>query len=161
MAKGGKLATEAGKICAPHIEDLGIDLVDVDFVKEGKNQVLRLYIDKRGGVGLDDCALVSRAVNDILDREFSWQGPYLLEVSSPGLDRPLKTQADFTRHMGEEIELRLYKAVNGKKELRGILMRADEEELSIDMTDAHGKATGESLVLPLKECAKISRAIRF
>lgn len=161
MAKGGKLATEAHNICQPLIEAMGIDLVDVDFIKEGKNQILRLYIDKRGGVGLDDCALVSRAVNDVLDSDFSWQGPYLLEVSSPGLDRPLKSQADFARHVGEEIDVRFYKAVDGKKDMQGLLTNANEENIELTITDASGKPTEQMYVLPLKECAKISRHIRF
>lgn len=161
MAKGGRLAEEALQICTPLIEALGVELIDADFIKEGKHQILRLYIDKRGGVGLDDCSAASHAVSDALDEQFSWKGPYLLEVSSPGLDRPLKTAADFARHQGEELELRFYKSIDGKKELRGLLKSADSEFVILDLTDSKGEATGEEAHVALADCAKISRVIRF
>lgn len=161
MAKGGKHAEEAAQLCRPLIEGLGLHLVDVDFVKEGKNQVLRIFIDKRGGVGLDDCADSSRAVSPVLDGKFSWTGPYLLELSSPGLDRPLKTLQDLERHLNEELDVRLYRPYEGKKEVRGILMGADADKIVLNPTDCAGQTTDQCFVLPLTECAKISRHIRF
>lgn len=161
MAKGGKLAREAAELCAPAVEALGLALVDVDFLKEGKNQVLRLYIDKRGGVSLDDCAAVTRAVNPILDEGFSWNAPYLMEVSSPGLDRPLKTDADLLRHQGDELLLRFYKAQEGLKEMNGILLDLDEDCLRLRRCDAQGAPGEQICALPRSNIALIRRAIRF
>ncbi len=161
MAKGGKLATEAANICQETVSEMGLDLVDVDFVKEGKHQILRLYIDKRGGVGLDDCAELSRAINPLLDASFSWSGPYLLEVSSPGLDRPLKTLQDFQRHLNEEVDVRLYKSLDGKKEFRGLLKEAQENHIVLSLTDEAGEVLNMEQRLELSDCSKISRCIRF
>ena len=161
MAKGGKLATEAMNICKGTIEKMGLDLVNVDFVKEGKHQILRFYVDKRGGVNLDDCAELSRAINPLLDDSFSWSGPYLLEVSSPGLDRPLKTLQDLRRHIDEEVDLRFYRNRDGKKEVRGFLKGVTEDHIVLELSDESGKAVGPKLTIELIECAKISRSIRF
>lgn len=161
MAKGGKLASAAADICRETIEAMGLDLVDVDFLKEGKHQILRLFIDKRGGISLDDCADATRAVNPLLDASFPWSGPYLLELSSPGLDRPLKSLQDFERHLGEEVVVRFYKNLEGKKEISGFLKEASENEIVIQITNERGEALGPELTLALSECAKISRSIRF
>ncbi len=97
------------------MEDLGYDLVDIEFVRENAEQFLRFYIGKREGVSIDDCQKVSEAVGNKLDEIDPIEGSYYLEVSSPGLDRPLKTDKDLKRNIGKEIEISLYKNIDGKK----------------------------------------------
>ena len=90
-------------IARPIVEGLGIELIDAEYVKEGSKWILRLYIDKKGGVGLDDCEAVSRAVEPAIDAEDPIREPYVFEVSSPGLERPLKTDRDFDRYEGRNL----------------------------------------------------------
>ena len=99
--------TEA--ILLPILEKNGFSLWDVEYVKEGGNWYLRAYIDKPDGIGVNDCEVVSRELSDILDEEDYIEGSYILEVSSPGLGRPLKKDRDFERSMGEEVEIRTYR----------------------------------------------------
>jgi len=98
-----------------------LNLLDVEYVKEGSTWYLRVYIDKEGGITSNDCADVSREMNEILDREDYVEGSYTFEVSSPGLGRPLKKEKDYKRSVGKELEIRTYRAVNHEKEFYGIL----------------------------------------
>ena len=116
-------------------EQHGFELVDVEYVKEGSNWYLRVYIDKPGGITVDDCELISRAFGDLLDQEDFIQESYILEVSSPGLGRPLKKEKDFQRSLGEEVEIRLFRAVNKEKELTGILKEYDGNTVTIERED--------------------------
>ncbi len=131
------------------------ELVDVEFVKEGGNRYLRAYIDKPGGITVDDCEVVSRALSDLLDREDYIADSYILEVSSPGLGRPLKKDKDFERSMGEEVELRLYRPRNHEKEFRGILSGYDGGTVTIELED------GEQTSFEKGEIALIRLAIDF
>ncbi len=119
----------------PVLEELGMKPVDVEYVKEGGEYYLRCYIDKDGGVGITDCEAVSRAIDPLLDRENFIDDAYTLEVSSPGLGRPLKRPRDFDYAAGKEIELRLYKAKEGQKEFRGILKNWDKERIEIETVE--------------------------
>lgn len=123
--------TEA--ILQPIVDANGFELVDVEYVKEGGNWYLRAYIDKPGGITVDDCELVSRAANDILDEQDFVEDSYIFEVSSPGLGRPLKKDKDFQRSIGEEIEIRTYRAIDRQKEFIGILRSFDKENLVIEL----------------------------
>ena len=113
------------------VEGLGYELCDVEFVKEYGDWVLTLYIDKPGGVSIDDCELVSRTVDPILDETDPIEQQYYLSVSSLGLDRPLKKDADYQRNLGKRIEVKLFAPLNGKKEFTGELVRFDETSLVI------------------------------
>lgn len=108
-------------IADPIAASLGLDLVEVEYVKEGKNNILRLIIDKAGGVGIEDCEAMSRASEKAIDTVDPIRDPYILEVSSPGLDRPLKTERDMLRHLGEEVEVKLYAPIDGRKAFEGLL----------------------------------------
>ena len=110
-------------------------MVDVEYVKEGSMKYLRVYIDKEGGITVDDCEVISREFNDILDREDYVDEAYVFEVSSPGLGRPLKKDKDFARSLGDEVEVRLFKALNKKKEYTGILKSYDEQTVTITTED--------------------------
>lgn len=125
--------TEA--LIMPIIEKYKFELVDVEWVKEGANWYLRAYIDKENGITVDDCELVSRALSDLLDEEDFISENYILEVSSPGLDRPLKKEKDFARSIGRDVEVKLFKAVNKEKEFIGVLKDYDEETVTLAMED--------------------------
>ena len=101
--------TEA--ILMPIVEEHGFELVDVEYVKEGGTWYLRAYIDKPGGINVDDCEVVSRRLSDILDEKDYIEEAYILEVSSPGLGRPLKKEKDFKRSLGEEVDVRTYRMI--------------------------------------------------
>ena len=109
------------ELAVPIIERSGCELVDIEYVKEGRNWYLRVYIDKREGVTVEDCQKVSESLSDLLDRVDPIDHSYILEVSSPGVERPLKTQRDFDHFVGREVSIRLYSPLEGKKEFTGVL----------------------------------------
>ena len=154
MAKRSKVAQEAFELAEPVVTELGFDLVDCSYVKEARGMVLTLYIDKKGGIGIDDCETVSRAVDPVID-ESSSIDPDFFEVSSPGLTRPLETDKDYNRYSGEKADITLYKPLEGKKSFTAVIKGAES-----------GKATfvfdnGEELTLALEEIAKAVRHIEF
>jgi len=119
------------EILQPIVERYGFELVDVEYVKEGSNYYLRAYIDKEGGIFVNDCEMVHRELSDILDEKDYVEGSYILEVSSPGLGRPLKKEKDFKRSIGKEVEVRTFKKIDRKKEFRGVLTAYDENTVTI------------------------------
>ena len=121
--------TEA--LLEPIVEELGFELVDVEYVKEGGTWYLRAYIDKPGGIAVDDCEAVSRIFSDKLDELDFIEDAYIMEVSSPGLGRPLKKEKDYVRSMGKEVEIRTYRPINKEKEFYGILSAYDESSVTI------------------------------
>lgn len=123
------------ELLKPIIEEHQFELVDVEYVKEGSEWYLRAYIDKEGGITVDDCELVSRRMSDLLDEEDYIEGSYIFEVSSPGLGRPLKKEKDYVRSVGKEIEIRTYRAINKEKEFYGILKSYDDNSVTIEMDD--------------------------
>jgi ribosome maturation factor RimP len=130
MAKKNISETVA-EIALPIVEEAGCELVDVEYVKEGSDWFLRVYIDKPGGVTLDDCENVSRPLSDKLDEIDPISHNFYMEVSSPGLERPLKKPADFARAIGSPVEIRLYKTVEGVKRFEGELVAFDGESITL------------------------------
>lgn len=131
MAKKENYEVRTEELSLPIMEKNKFELVDVEFVKEGGNWFLRIYIDKEGGITVDDCETVSRELGDILDKEDYIEESYILEVSSPGLGRPLKKDKDFERSLGEEVEIKLYRMLDKKKEYFGILESYSKDTVSI------------------------------
>ena len=125
----------AEELLEPILADMNFELVDVEYVKEAGTWYLRSYIDKPGGITVDDCEAVSRQFSDRLDQEDFIEDSYIMEVSSPGLDRPLKKDKDFERNLGEEVELKLYKPRGKQKEYAGILKGYDKGTVIIEMED--------------------------
>ena len=115
----------------PVMEENHFELVDVEYVKEAGNWYLRFYIDKEGGITVDDCEAVSRIFSDKLDELDFIEDAYIMEVSSPGLGRPLKKEKDYVRSMGKEVEIRTYRPINKEKEFYGILSAYDESSVTI------------------------------
>ena len=155
MTKREEYEQKTEALVMPIIEQHKFELVDVEYVKEGGTWYLRAYIDKPGGITVDDCEVVNRALSDLLDEKDFIDESYILEVSSPGLGRPLKKEKDFIRSMGEEIEIRTYRAVNKQKEFRGILTAYDKETVTIQQEDE------TSLTLERAEIALIRLAFDF
>ena len=119
----------------PLMEENNFELVDVEYVKEAGTWYLRAYIDKEGGIAVDDCEVISRKLSDWLDKEDFIDDSYILEVSSPGLGRPLKKEKDYVRSMGREVEVRLYKAIDRQKEFTGILKAWDKDTVTLEFED--------------------------
>ena len=157
MASKDNIASRVDALVRPVIECLGIDLVETEYVKEGSKWYLRLYIDKPGGVGLDDCQLVNDSVTDMIDEADPIAGPYTFEVSSPGLDRPLKTDRDFERNIGEIIEIALYAPdEDGNKQYEGILKGYKDGVVTLE-----NEKDGQTKDFDIKKTAVIKKAIRF
>ena len=119
----------------PILDRMGFELIDVEYVKEAGEYFLRAYIDKPGGININDCVDVSREMNEILDREDYIADAYTFEVSSPGLGRPLKKEKDYIRNLDKEIEIHTYKAIEKQKEFFGILKAYDESTVTISSDD--------------------------
>ena len=119
----------------PIVDKYHFELVDVEYVKEGSDWYLRAYIDKEGGITVNDCEMVAREMNEILDREDYVEDSYIFEVSSPGLGRPLKKEKDYIRSMGKELEIRTYRSMNGSKEFYGVLTGYDDDTVTIQTED--------------------------
>ncbi len=132
MSKREEYEQKTEAILLPIIEANGFELVDVEYVKEGGTWYLRAYIDKPGGITVDDCELVSRAANDRLDEQDFVEDSYIFEVSSPGLGRPLKKEKDFARSLGQEVEVRTFRAINRQKEFYGALKAYDKDTVTIE-----------------------------
>ena len=126
------IETKAWDLMKPITEELGMRLVDVEYLKEGGSFILRAYIDKEGGVGIDDCEAASRAYDPELDREDFIADAYTLEVSSPGLGRPLRRPHDFEYAVGREVEGKTYRAVDNRKEFRGVLTAFDDQTICVE-----------------------------
>ena len=133
MGKREDYEAKTEKLIMPIVEANNVELFDVDYIKEGQDWYLRVYIDKEGGVTIDDCQAVSRAFNEILDKENYITDQYIFEVSSPGLTRPLKKEKDYAKSIGKLIDIKLYKAVEGLKEYTGVLKEYDKDNITIEI----------------------------
>ena len=142
------------ELLQPLVDAHGFELVDVEYVKEAGNWYLRAYIDKPGGIAVDDCEVISRALSDKLDEEDYIEDSYILEVSSPGLGRPLKKDKDFQRSIGKEIEVRTFRAIDKQKEFCGVLDAYDENSVTIN-------EDGVLRTFEKKDIALIRLAIEF
>lgn len=144
----------------PILDEQNFELVEVEFVKEGKNWFLRVYIDKDGGIDIEECALVSERLSEKLDSADPDPIPqaYFLEVSSPGAERPLKKEADYEKAIGEYIHVSLYQAIDGEKIYQGFLQSITPEELVLKIRI---KTREKELVLERKNIAKARLAIQF
>ena len=135
MSKRETYETRTEELITPILDRMNFELVDVEYVKEGGTWYLRAYIDKEGGITVNDCEAVAREMNEILDREDFVEDSYVFEVSSPGLGSPLKKEKDYIRSMGKDVEIRTYRAINREKEFYGILSAYDENTVTIKTED--------------------------
>ncbi|RKD34474.1 ribosome maturation factor RimP [Thermohalobacter berrensis] len=142
-------------ITIPILDDYDFELVDVEYVKEGSQKFLRVYIDKPGGITIDDCQKVSERLSDKLDEIDPIEERYFLEVSSPGIDRPLKTDRDLERNLNKDVEVSLYKPIDGKRKFMGKLIKFDDDKIQIE-----DESVG-TLDIEKKIIAKINLAVKF
>lgn len=155
MTKREEYEIKTEQLLTPMMEEYNFELVDVEYVKEAGNWFLRAYIDKEGGITVDDCEKVSRRLSDLLDEKDFIPDAYILEVSSPGLGRQLKKDKDFKRSLGEEVEIKLYKAINKQKDFEGILTDFDQEKLVIEQAD------GKTVEFARADIAMVRLALDF
>ena len=155
MSKADIYEAKTETLITPILERMNFELVDVEYVKEGGTFYLRAYIDKEGGITINDCEAVAREMNEILDAEDYIADSYVFEVSSPGLGRPLKKEKDFIRNMGKEVEIRTYRAIDKCKEFYGDLAAYDKD--SVTITDADGT----QMVFARADIALIRQAVHF
>lgn len=139
----------------PLLAEHQFELVDVEYVREVGVWYLRAYIDKEGGITVDDCEIVSRKLGEWLDKEDFIEDSYILEVSSPGLGRPLKKEKDFVRNTGKAVEIKLYKPLNKQKEYTGELKAFDADTVTITAED------GGDIVFNKTDIALIRLALDF
>ena len=132
MSKRETYETRTEQLLVPIAEKYGVEIYDVEYVKEGSDWYLRAYIDKPEGVNINDCENVSRALSDVLDTEDYIEDAYILEVSSPGLGRTLKKDRHLEKSLGEEVEIRTYKPIDKQKEFSGILKAYDKDTVTIE-----------------------------
>lgn len=142
------------ELAQPIAEALSFELVDVEFIKEGAYWYLRVYIDKPGGISIDNCQAVSEQLSDKLDETDPIKQSYILEVSSPG-ERPLKKERDYERFKGEVVEVKLYQPINGKKVFEGKLLGLVEDKVEIKTDD------GVFMSFDRKETTLVRRIVRF
>ncbi len=154
MASKKQIEELALKVITPICEEQNLECVDAEFVKEAGHYYLRIFLDKEGGITVNDCEAASRAFEVIFDKEDPIKDPYILEVSSPGLDRPLKKDKDFERHLGDMVELKLYKSIDKVKEFSGVLETFDNETVTVNVDD-------KVMVFNRKDIAMIRLAIIF
>lgn len=138
----------------PIVEGFGLELVDVEYLQDGGYWFLRVYIEKESGIGLEECAKVSRSIDEEVDRLV--EGKFFLEVSSPGLERPLKKERDFIRFVEEEVNIKLKHKINGKKRVEGKLLNYNESLKELLLL-----IDGEEWKIPFKEVEKAKIVFKF
>jgi ribosome maturation factor RimP len=143
----GAVHDQLQAIIAPAIEALGFELLGIEYLAQGRHSLLRLYIDSESGIDVDDCATVSHQVSAVLDVEDPIHGEYTLEVSSPGLDRPLFSLEHYQRFLGEMVKLRLHMAVEGRRKFTGLLKAAEGDEICVEVD-------GEEYHIPIDNIEK-------
>lgn len=136
MSKREEYEAKTENFLQPLMEEHQFELVDVEYVKEAGTWYLRAYIDKEGGIAVDDCEVISRKLSEWLDEKDFISDSYILEVSSPGLGRPLKKEKDFARNIGKAVDIKLYRALNKQKDFTGILKSYDKESVTIEQEDS-------------------------
>ncbi len=154
MSKRETYEEKTLKLLEPIAQSNGVEIYDVEYVEEAGEWYLRAYIDKEGGVTIDDCEAVSRALSDALDRDEFIDDAYYLEVSSPGLGRQLKKDKHFEKSIGEEVELKTYKPIDKVKEFEGVLKSFDAETVTLDIN-------GKDVSFNRKDIAKINLKLDF
>lgn len=140
------IKNELQDLLFPLISELGYELWGCEYLSQGKHSLLRVYIDKEGGIELGDCELVSKQVSALLDVEDPIQGNYSLEVSSPGIPRPLFCQEHYVRYIGQPVQLKLYKAIEGKKKISGVISSVNDQAVTLKVGDVEHEVQFSQIV---------------
>jgi Uncharacterized protein conserved in bacteria len=136
-----KIADKIEELINPVIVDMGYELVGIDYIASGKHSTVRVYIDSDKGIGLDDCEVVSRQISAIFDVEDPVSGQYNLEVSSPGIERPLFHIGHYQRFLGHDVKLRLLRPMNGQRKFNGAIGSVSEVNNSVELVTELGPVT--------------------
>lgn len=153
-----KIIDSVSELIQPILLERDLELVDIEYVKEGPDWFLRVYLDKDGGIDLIECSLVSERLSKLLDEHDLIKEAYYLEVSSPGAERPLKTKEDISQHVGHNVYVSLYAPVDGEKEYEGILKSFSNDEVVIEYKI---KTRVKQVSIPYKKVAKARLAVTF
>jgi ribosome maturation factor RimP len=153
-----KVTEVVDELAAPILQELGLELVDIEYVKEGKSWFLRVYIDKDSGVDIEDCGLVSERLSEKLDEVDPIPHNYFLEVSSPGAERPLKKTKDFEKAIGKNVFIKTYEPIDGEKSFEGILLAFDGQIITLEVKIKTRKKTIE---IPYEKVANARLAVSF
>jgi len=149
------------ELVLPIVEKNSYELVDVEFVKEGANWYLRVYIDKEGGITLDDCQIVSEELSVILDKTDPIEQRYFLEVSSPGIERPLKKDRDFERYKGHPVILKTFNAIDGKKVFEGELVGLIDNKIVIKTDSGNKNSDNNIMEFDRDKVAMVRKTFKF
>lgn len=153
-----KIIESVSELIQPILLKRELELVDIEYLKEGSDWFLRVYLDKTGGIDLTECSIVSELLSDELDKIDLIQGAYYLEVSSPGAERPLKTKQDFKNHLEQNVYISLYAPIDGEKEYEGILKNLEDNNVVIEYKI---KTRVKQVSIPYEKIAKARLAVTF
>lgn len=146
------------QLVTPILEDMNLELVDIEYVKEGANWFLRLFIDSDTGIDIEECGVVSEKLSEKLDELDPIQHNYFLEVSSPGAERPLKKESDLQKAIGKQVHIKTYEPINGEKVFEGLLTDFDGRTLTVTVTI---KTRKKQIEIPYDKVAKARLAVTF
>lgn len=152
--KKSDIISKVNEIAQISADKLGYEIVDVEFKNGSKHDLISIYIYKKEGIDLDDCSIMSREIEKGLDKIDLIKNPYYLEVSSPGLDRPIKSEADYNRNMGNEVEVKLYAPLNGKKSIEGLLKGYTDSDVILGTNEG-------DIEIPIKTISLMKQLIKF
>ncbi len=153
-----KIVTLTEEIAQPIVDAMELELVDVEFVKEGKNHFLRVYVDKDGGIDIEDCEKVSEQLSEQLDEQDPIESAYFLEVSSPGVERKLKKREDFERFVGSYVYIKTFEPIDGDKEFFGDIKNFENDEVTLVVKI---KTQTKEVTIPYKKVANAHLAVSF
>ncbi|MDQ0227569.1 ribosome maturation factor RimP [Metabacillus niabensis] len=146
------------QLVTPIVNDMNLELVDIEYVKEGSNWFLRVFIDSEKGVDIEECGIVSERLSEQLDETDPIQHNYFLEVSSPGAERPLKKEADFEKSIGKQVHIKTYEPIDGEKVFEGVLTAFDGQTITVTVTI---KTRKKKIEIPYAKVAKARLAVTF
>lgn len=153
-----KIVTITEELVQSIVDEMNLELVEVEFVKEGSQQFLRVYIDKEGGVDIEDCGKVSERLSEKLDEVDPISEAYFLEVSSPGVERKLKTKEDFIKYLGSYVYVKTYEPIDGEKEFYGDLKAFENDQITLEVKV---KTRKKEIVIPFDKVAKANLSVTF
>ena len=153
-----KVTETVEQLVTPIVDELNLELVDIEYVKEGKDWFLRVFIDKETGVDIEECGMVSEGLSEKLDAEDPIPYNYFLEVSSPGAERPLKKDSDFIKAVGKNVYIKTYEPIDGEKTFEGVLTQFDGETVTVEVKI---KTRKKNIEIPYEKVANARLAVVF
>ncbi|MBX9972445.1 ribosome maturation factor RimP [Cytobacillus oceanisediminis] len=153
-----KVTETVEQLVTPIVDELNLELVDIEYVKEGKDWFLRVFIDKETGVDIEECGMVSERLSEKLDAEDPIPYNYFLEVSSPGAERPLKKDSDFVKAVGKNVFVKTYEPIDGEKTFEGVLTQFDGETVTVEVKI---KTRNKRIEIPYEKVANARLAVVF